>query len=124
MGQALRDAVAAMQQAPAQAAQTLLAGPLARLGQLESALAWLEQAAPLYDRAMAQVTSSSAAEYVPLAAAWEGLDPEARAYCDPAARPRCRGPSPGRIRRPGLRPPASRRWSLPRRTAAAMPRWN
>lgn len=72
-------------EAAAQAALALLAEPLARLDQLDSALAWLERAAPLYDKAMAQVTSGSVSDYDTLAAGWEGLAPEARAYCDPAA---------------------------------------
>lgn len=63
----------------------LLAAPLARLKAMNSALGWMAQARSWYSMPAADVTSSTAAALDGLVQALDGLDTEARFFCDPAA---------------------------------------
>lgn len=63
----------------------LLAAPLARLQAMNSALGWMAQARSWYSMPAADVTSSTAAALDGLVQALDGLDTEARFFCDPAA---------------------------------------
>ncbi len=63
----------------------LLAAPLARLQAMSSALGWMAQARNWYSMPAADVTSSTAAALDGLVQALDGLDTEARFFCDPAA---------------------------------------